>query len=160
VRADNDVFSPEMNKVWGACGVGQQWGDLWGDTVNAWLDFEVACGCDNNGGQLTNEGRPAEMTKFINTGRKWYVPLHIESPGRKEDEGSFAAAWWSWWAAIQPEERWGNLPTMYGRTGLMLVIGCLAWWGASERGEEWEAAISALKGLLEDLLKSGLLVDK
>jgi hypothetical protein len=149
-----------MNKVWGGCAVGREWGKVWEDCVNAWLDFEAACGYDNNGGQLTNAGRPVEMTKFINGGRKWYVPPTIEAPGWQDEEGTFAAAWWSWWEAIQPEERWGNLPTMHGRTGLMLVVGCLAWWGTTERGDEWEAAVAVLTQLLHDLLNSGELVDK
>jgi hypothetical protein len=100
------------------------------------------------------------MTKFINTGRRWYVPPRIEAPGSREEEGTFAARWWSWWAAIQPEERWGTLPTMHGRTGLMLVIGTLAWWGTADRGKDWEAAVSALTELFQDLVNSGELQDK
>ncbi|KAJ7833657.1 hypothetical protein B0H13DRAFT_2370320 [Mycena leptocephala] len=99
-REDWEKFTPEMNKVWGGCVVGRQWGDLGGDCVNSWLNFEAACGYDNNSGQLTNDGRPIEMTKLINTGRKWYVPLRIDMPGSREEEGTFAARWWSWWNVI------------------------------------------------------------
>jgi hypothetical protein len=160
VRVDREEYTPDVNKVLGACAVGKGWDDLWGDCVNAWLDFEAACGYDNNGGQLTAESRPVEMTKFINTGSKWYVPPRIEEPGHREEEGTFAARWWAWWAAIQPKEGWGTLPKMHGRLGLMLVIGSLAWWGTTERGEDWEAVVSALTELFHGLVKSGELVDK
>ncbi|KAJ7603376.1 hypothetical protein DFH06DRAFT_1022307 [Mycena polygramma] len=53
---------------------------------------------------------------------------------------------------------------MHGPTGLILVLATLFWWGVAEegkeRGEDWEAAVTELKVLLEGLVDSGELVDK
>ncbi|KAJ7662031.1 hypothetical protein DFH06DRAFT_987919 [Mycena polygramma] len=144
----------------------QTWGANWADCVLAWLEFEAATGY-GHGGRLTNEGRPDQVRAWMSVGRKWYAPPVISPVGKKGEVGSYAEEWWCWWDAIQPgveEGKWGSLPVMHGPTGLILVLATLFWWGVAEegkeRGEDWEAAVTELKVLLEGLVDSGELVDK
>ncbi|KAJ7602810.1 hypothetical protein DFH06DRAFT_1351047 [Mycena polygramma] len=158
-RADKQKFSHDMHKAYGAFALGKSWGDKWGGCVNAWLDMDAATGYAY-GGRLTAQGRPPQVSKFINAGRKWWSPPTIANLGKKDDEQSFVGMWWGWWEEIQPKEGLGTLPTMFGPTGLVLVLATLFWWGLVERSVEWEAAVDALTELLERLLESGELVDE
>ncbi|KAJ7925411.1 hypothetical protein B0H13DRAFT_1863246 [Mycena leptocephala] len=151
-RCTREEYTPDVNKVLGARAVGKGWDDLWGDCVNAWLDFEAACGYDNNGGQLTAESRPVEMTKFINTGSKWYVPPRIEAPGHREEEGH------SLCGGGRGGQQSSRRRVGYTAEDAWQIGAHVGDW-ESERGEDWEAAVSALTELFHGLVESGELVD-
>ncbi|KAJ6450013.1 hypothetical protein C8R47DRAFT_1230448 [Mycena vitilis] len=166
VRKDKPLWSVEISKAMAAfTATTQTWGGNWADCVLAWLEFEAATGY-GHGGRLTNEGRPDQVRAWMSVGRRWYAPPVISPVGKKGEVGSYAEEWWCWWDAIQPgveEGKWGTLPVMHGPTGLILVLATLCWWGVAEegkeQGEDWEAAVTELKVLLEGLVDSGELVD-
>ncbi|KAJ7016688.1 hypothetical protein C8F04DRAFT_1280798 [Mycena alexandri] len=140
VRAEHlPVWSPDEDT----------WATTWGPEV------EEASGFNNEGGKLTTEARPAEISEFINKGRHWIMVRKILAPGSKEEEGSYAARWWAWWAAIVAK---GELHTMHGRMGFMLVVLSLLWWGAGDLGGGWETAVTAVTTTLEEVLVSGKVV--
>ncbi|KAJ7752298.1 hypothetical protein B0H16DRAFT_1266091, partial [Mycena metata] len=115
----------------------EELGAVWGTCVRAWVDLEAASGFDNEGGQLTTDKRPKEIKDFIRGGRRWYIPKHLgDRLGSKTIPNSYVAQWWEWWGVIQPEEGagWAGLATMHGRTGFMLVLLSLLWWGMADHG--------------------------
>ncbi|KAJ7044194.1 hypothetical protein C8F04DRAFT_1175220 [Mycena alexandri] len=158
-------WSPECRKAFGAFIAGKdELGVEWGDCVRAWLDVEKASGFDNDGGQLTTEKRPKEVKDFIKNGRKWYVPVKLGEArlGCKDLEKSYIAQWWEWWSEIQGTagEEYAGLATMHGRTGFMIVLLTLLWWGTVDHGDEWEEAVAVTTKLLRDLLAMGKIKQK
>ncbi|KAJ7038843.1 hypothetical protein C8F04DRAFT_1255768, partial [Mycena alexandri] len=129
----------------------------WAKLVDAWVKVEEASGFDNEGGKLTTEGRPKEVSDFISRGRHWIMVRKIDAPGSRDAGGSYAARWWTWWTAIEGK---GELHTMHGRMGCMLVVLSLMWWGAGDGGAEWEAAVTAVTTTLEEVLESGRIEKK
>ncbi|KAJ7036060.1 hypothetical protein C8F04DRAFT_1258436 [Mycena alexandri] len=152
------TWSPEVMKAFASFATSKaQFGEPWASLVDAWVKVEEASGFDNEGGKLTTEGRPKEVTAFINNGRHWIMVRKIDAPGSKEKAGSYAARWWAWWAAIEAK---GELHTMHGRMGFMLVVLSLLWWGAGDLGGEWEAAVAAVTTTLEEVVRSGKIAKK
>ncbi|KAJ7503445.1 hypothetical protein B0H11DRAFT_1710992 [Mycena galericulata] len=174
-----------MKGAFGAFAVGDNWGDGWAELVETWVKIEEAAGYENDGGKLTSDERPAEVGEFLKGGRKWFHPPTVRNVGRLGREGTFVDRWWLWWRAIQPPERewvagrlsrpeemtWGSLPKMHGRTGFMLVLASLLWWGLASQGGadagrdaepsmEWWRAVGDVQFLLTALLKSGEIVGK
>ncbi|KAJ7017505.1 hypothetical protein C8F04DRAFT_1200386 [Mycena alexandri] len=150
------AWGPEVKKAFASFATRKrEFGGSWAKLVDAWLKLEEASGFDNEGGKLTTEGRPKEVTEFINKGRHWIMVRKIDAPGSKDTEASYAAQWWGWWEAIERKE---DLHTMHGRMGFMLVVLSLLWWGAGELGVEWEAAVAAVTTTLEELVASGKVV--
>ncbi|KAJ7430015.1 hypothetical protein B0H11DRAFT_2264458 [Mycena galericulata] len=161
-REGSGKWPKEMKAAFGAFAVGEKWGTTWAELVETWVDVEEAA------------GRPAEIGEFLKGGRKWYHPPTVRNVGKLGLEGSFVDRWWKWWRAIQPPEQemtWGNLPKMHGRTGFMLVLASLMWWGLASQGGayagpyaepsmEWWRAVGEVKFLLTALLKSGEIVGK
>ncbi|KAJ7030501.1 hypothetical protein C8F04DRAFT_1263801 [Mycena alexandri] len=134
-----------------------EFGGVWGDCVDAWLELENASGCNNEGGQLTMRERPAAVTEFISGGRKWEWVREITYVGTKAEEGTYVAKWWAWWAQIAGG---GDLAKMHGRTEFMLVLGSLLWWGVKQRGAEWEEAAKTVTAQLKETVESGEIVKK
>jgi len=98
---------------------------------------------------MTNK-RPKEISAWMKTRRTW-IDVDIN------DVDEFAAAWWSWWGALQPDGRMSNTNDVWlaptdkmdwrktrklGKNGLPLVMVTLSWWGrASKCGEDWRMAV-------------------
>ena len=115
--------------------------------------------------------RPNEIGVWMKTRRLW-----IDIPIANID--SYTIAWWSWWVALQPEERKqhvvGNdanpltMPTIdmdwkklrkTGKNGLSLVMVTLIWWGKmSSCSEEWKMAVMDVCGSIGCLGDSGAVV--
>ncbi|KAJ7030298.1 hypothetical protein C8F04DRAFT_1264061 [Mycena alexandri] len=126
-RPDEEEFlrdwSPEARKAFSSFATRKRdFGVDWAECVDLWLKIEQASGFNNEGGKLTTDSRPKEVTEFINKGRHWIMARKISEPGSKDVEGSYAAVWWGWWAAIKAK---GGLALMHGRTGFMLVLAIL-----------------------------------
>ncbi|KAJ7126720.1 hypothetical protein C8R44DRAFT_564926, partial [Mycena epipterygia] len=117
--------------------------------------------------------RPAEISEFMRLGRKWWQPPTLKNVGRVGEAGSFADIWWKWWKSLQPPEResfggmlttpteltLGSLTKMHGRTGFMLAVASLLWWGlvesrVGELGNKsgWSAAVIEVTWLLDRLV--------
>jgi hypothetical protein len=98
---------------------------------------------------MTNK-RPKEISAWMKTRRTW-IDVDID------DVDEFAAAWWSWWGALQPDGRMSNTNDVWlaptdkmdwrktrklGKNGMPLVMVTLLWWGrASKCGEDWRTAV-------------------
>ena len=89
--------------------------------------------------------RPSEIGTWMKTRGTW-IEIAIE------DINIFSEAWWTWWSALQPENRsQDTIPTVdmdwkklrkTGKNGLPLVMLTLTWWGkASGCDEEWRRAV-------------------
>ncbi|KAJ7024591.1 hypothetical protein C8F04DRAFT_1270131 [Mycena alexandri] len=157
-RQRGEEWTPEMKKAYKAFYTARdEFGGVWGDCVDACLELENASGCNNEGGQLTTRERPAAVTEFISGGRKWERVREIAYVGTKAEEGTYVAKWWAWWAQIAGG---GDLAKMHGRTGFMLVLGSLLWWGVKQRGAEWEEAAKTVTAQLKETVESGEIVKK
>ncbi|KAJ7023315.1 hypothetical protein C8F04DRAFT_1193565 [Mycena alexandri] len=153
-----EEWTPEMNKAYKAFYTARdEFGGVWGDCVYAWVQLEDASGFNNEGGQLTTSERPAAVTEFMSGGRKWERLREIAYVGSKVEEGTYVAKWWAWWGQILAG---GDLAKMHGRTGFMLVLGSLLWWGVKQRGAEWEEAAKTVTAQLEETVGSGEIVKK
>jgi hypothetical protein len=127
-------------------------GEDWEECVDAYLAFERAWGFPGKGLLLTpgeGVGRPTAVRVFMQNTRKWGVSteLGFSVVGPREDAESFAHAWWRWWKLLQPKTRvedsqlgltrpsdvrrgdWDELLKTHGRNGVLMVLGCLLWWG-------------------------------
>ncbi|KAJ7184062.1 hypothetical protein C8R46DRAFT_1208293 [Mycena filopes] len=152
------VWSPEVTMAYKVfCAGKTELGVAWADCVESWIALEEASGFNNEGGQLTAKERPAVVGAFINGARRWDRPREIVYVGTKAEEGTFVWTWWAWWREIQKA---GNLERMCGRTGLMLVVGSLLWWGAKEHPEEWEEAAKTVTATMREVVASGKIVKK
>ncbi|KAJ7163636.1 hypothetical protein C8R46DRAFT_902658, partial [Mycena filopes] len=143
-------------------------GGEWSDLVTKYLEFEKACGYQDEGPRIGGSNKPTEIGWWIGRAR---------NEGRGiGDGGSFADNWWLWWKSLQPSERteeiegtgmltfpmkmtWGRLATLYGRNGFMQVMAALLWWGLALRGEEqkegWLAAVADVECILHGIIESG-----
>ncbi|KAJ7447959.1 hypothetical protein B0H11DRAFT_1744657 [Mycena galericulata] len=155
--------------------LGEKWEGNWAKCVNAYLDFEAACGYQDEGPRIGGQHRPDEVAEWIRGGRKWFSTPNIKNLGRRGEKGSYADNWWLWWRSIQPPERdwvggmlttptsieWGKLEKMCGKNGFMQIMASLAWWGLHEfrRGQlgaesGWSAAVSEVQWVLEEVTQS------
>jgi hypothetical protein len=125
-------------------------------------------------------GRPEVIKIFMKNARKWETKVVLEKTriGPKGLEGSFSAQWWGWWQGMQPKERvvdddgslstpgglsadvWQDVAKTHGRNGLLLVVGCLLWWGdtaaASEQPllrQDWTSAVEDVSWVLGETMK-------
>ncbi|KAJ7446034.1 hypothetical protein B0H11DRAFT_2249218 [Mycena galericulata] len=174
-RPDMAKWSDELRRAHSAFALGEKWETDWADCVDKYLDFEAACGYQDEGPRIGGEGRPDEVAEWIRGGRKWFSPPSIKNLGRLGEKGSYANNWWLWWRSIQPPERqwfggmltaptemtFGKMTTMYGRNGFMQVMASLLWWGLQEsRGGSlgkqtgWSQAVSDVRSMLECLVSS------
>ncbi|KAJ7654157.1 hypothetical protein B0H17DRAFT_1146888 [Mycena rosella] len=114
------------------------------------------------------EERPLEVPWFMQRARKWEKEVELEGTDRIGPcrvEGSLSARWWGWWDLMQPWERvgndgrlqwrddldaevWENLTKTHGHNRMLLVVGCLLWWGevAAADGDpvlvaDWQVAV-------------------
>ncbi|KAJ7030304.1 hypothetical protein C8F04DRAFT_1264069 [Mycena alexandri] len=127
LQRDGGNWSPEVGRAYKAFYAAKdEFGDAWADCVEVWVEMEKASGFNNEGGHLTTNERPAAVGDFLSRGRRWEKVREIEYVGSKKEEGTYVAKWWAWWNQILGE---GGLPKMHGRTGFMLVLGALLWWG-------------------------------
>jgi hypothetical protein len=128
-----------------------------------------------------DEGRPAEIATFMKYGRKWEGRQELETKtvGPREMEGSFAHGWWRWWRSLQPQKRkesedgvltcvnnlsaeeWEMVAKTHGRNGMLLVVGCLLWWGDAAAATqdtplqlEWKKAVEDVTWVLGKTLES------
>ncbi|KAJ7633768.1 hypothetical protein DFH06DRAFT_1336855 [Mycena polygramma] len=177
-RKDMAKWLTELRNAHSAFLLGEKWGDDWAELVDTYLDFEAACGYQEQGPRIHGVGKPEEIAAWLKGGRKWFAPPKIARVGRVGETGSYADNWWLWWRSIQPRERlwiggmltwgtdmtWGKLTTLYGRNGFMQVMASLLWWGmlefrGGENGEKsgWSLAVSDVQMVLRALLDSNLL---
>ncbi|KAJ7736639.1 hypothetical protein B0H16DRAFT_1730686 [Mycena metata] len=162
-KPDEEVWArtwgPEVKKVFASFATAKaDLGVPWAKVVEVWVKVEEASGFNNEGGKITTDCRPKEITDFISKGRHWIMVRKITAPGTRDQEGSYAAQWWAWWAAIKAK---GELHTLHGRMGFMLVLLSLLWWGAGGAGgEEWGAAAAEVTTTLGEVLGSGKILTK
>jgi hypothetical protein len=85
--------------------------------------------------RLDTTGRPNVVAPWLKSGRKYDTPPNIP------DHAKYAAAWWTWWIAHQPEwrearkllqdthkgEKWSQL-CRGGSNGIFMLILSLSWW--------------------------------
>ncbi|KAJ7683924.1 hypothetical protein B0H14DRAFT_2422276, partial [Mycena olivaceomarginata] len=146
-------------------------GEDWEGCVDAYLVFEHAWGFPGKGLLLTpgeGVGRPTAVWVFMQNTRRWGVSteLGFSVVGPRADAESFAHAWWQWWKLLQPKTRvvdpdlglsrpsdvdrgdWDELLKTHGCNGVLMVLGCLLWWGdAVEESEDallesdWRVAV-------------------
>ncbi|KAJ7027469.1 hypothetical protein C8F04DRAFT_1267041 [Mycena alexandri] len=157
-RQRGEEWTPEVTKAYKAFYAAKdEFGDVWADCVDSWVQLEMASGFNNEGGHLTTTHRPTAVTDFMSGGRRWEKVREIAYVGSKAEEGTYVAKWWAWWGKIVED---GGLAKMHGRTGFMLVVGSLLWWGVKKRGEEWEEAVKAVTVQLEEVVASGKVARK
>ncbi|KAJ7075398.1 hypothetical protein B0H15DRAFT_791929, partial [Mycena belliarum] len=124
---------------------------------------------------LQGSMRPAEIPWFMRYARRQWegtVPMVGKGGvGPRERKDSLSQRWWKWWELMQPEERkdggkevlrgkaWEVLAKTHGRNGLLLVIGCLLWWGDAAKAacdaalwEDWMLAVRDFKWVLSQVL--------
>jgi hypothetical protein len=109
--------------------------------------------------------------------RRWGIPteLGFDAVGPREDASSFAHEWWGWWKLLQPKTRvndsahgltrpsdiapgdWDELVKTHSRNGMLMVMGCLLWWGdVAEESEDsllesdWRVAVRDVLWALEE----------
>jgi hypothetical protein len=146
-------------------------GEDWEGCVDAYLAFERAWGFPGKGFLAApgeSLGRPKAVAVFMRDARRWGIPteLGFDAVGPREDASSFAHEWWRWWKLLQPKTRvndsahglthpsdiapgdWDELAKMHGRNGMLMVMGCLLWWGdVTEESEDpllesnWRVAV-------------------
>ncbi|KIM87301.1 hypothetical protein PILCRDRAFT_3801 [Piloderma croceum F 1598] len=128
------------------------WGKEWGDCVNAFFAFLMDAGFPAAGGNFPPmvNVRPAEIGIWMKD-RKTWIEIVIKNIQ------SFSVAWWTWWAALQPDQckdddvermheptadmDWRKLKKT-GKNGLPLVMITLVWWSSTSGcSEEWKRAV-------------------
>ncbi|KAJ7847176.1 hypothetical protein B0H13DRAFT_1447665, partial [Mycena leptocephala] len=79
-----------------------------------------------------------------------------------------ASGWWVWWRSLQPQARctadgvlsrpeglraevWEDLAKTHGRNGMLLVAGCLLWWGDAAAVSEEVLLLEDWKKVVEDV---------
>ncbi|KAJ7164840.1 hypothetical protein C8R43DRAFT_831332, partial [Mycena crocata] len=71
--------------------------------------------------------------------------------------GSMSMRFWTWWGRMQPQGRvsedgtlsrailstedWDEVGKTHGRNGMLLVVGCLLWWGDAAAATEDESLL-------------------
>jgi hypothetical protein len=99
--------------------------------------------------------------------RKWETQLELEKKtiGPRAVEDSFSCGWWKWWEQLRPknvsEENWDIVAKTHGRNGMLLVLGCLLWWGDAAAAskdpllkEDWMRAVLELSCALAKAVKA------
>ncbi|KAJ7165781.1 hypothetical protein C8R46DRAFT_1035138 [Mycena filopes] len=162
---DADKWTEELRVAVRAFGrVRALGGEDWVKCVDALLAVERAWGFAKKGlwaAPGEDKGRPKVVAWFFRWARKWenHVELQTAAVGPRAVEGSFASAWWDWWCVWQPKERkttangtlartalkgkevWEEMAKTSGKNGLLLVVGCLLWWGEAVATQEDNAAL-------------------
>ncbi|KAJ7023217.1 hypothetical protein C8F04DRAFT_1193678 [Mycena alexandri] len=157
----SEEWHPETRKAYSVFWRGrEEFGVVWGDCVGTWVELERASGFNNDGGQLTADHRPKPVSDFLGKGRRWETLMPVGRVGSKGEGATYASKWWKWWAEITEGKGAGKLATMYGRTGFMLVLGSLLWWGMEKRGPAWEEAAKAVTRVMREVVASGKIVAK
>lgn len=129
-----------------------------------------------NGLRLAKTSRPAEVGKWINTGRR-----SRSSVVKIADISKYATSWWHWWKSLQPKwrkydnegmpigvvpqgevEDWSGL-LVPGVNGLVSVVASLYWWGYTVTmvkgktkgdGKGWDEAVADCGWVLEQLIST------
>ncbi|KAJ7129819.1 hypothetical protein C8R43DRAFT_1134082 [Mycena crocata] len=187
----------ELKNALGGCGrFKAEGGGEWEECVAGVIALEKAWGFPEKGLLATpggRDGRPSEVALFMKTRRKWEEANELEkkggvraAPGPRDVAGSMSQRFWAWWELFQPEGRfdeegnlrnaadvsedaWDEVAKTHGRNGMLMVLGCLLWWGeaaaASEDPspllEDWKLAVVDVTSVLTETLKGvGALVDR
>ncbi|KAJ7088020.1 hypothetical protein B0H15DRAFT_801079 [Mycena belliarum] len=179
---DEDKWPKELRNAVNAFGRLKVWGGQdWSECIELLVALERAWGFPEKGlvaAPAKASGRPPEVAAFMQWARRWEtrVELSQKAIGPREEPESFAALWWAWWRVMQPPGRvegkaltrpdhmerseWSELAKTHGRNGILLVVGCLLWWGeaakaTNEKGEleQWLLAVSDVKWALRETLK-------
>ncbi|KAK7027869.1 hypothetical protein R3P38DRAFT_3521484 [Favolaschia claudopus] len=151
--------------------------DMWTNVVALWWKREEQAGFDGPAKAIGTKFRPAQVSGWINRARVGGPQPAIL------DVYAFAAQWWQYWVAINPEWRtrleggggtrlgkegqgdWGTLKGQTGKNGLLNVLICLRWWkdvlrigsvGAPEGilSKQWQEAVGDLLWVLEKMGES------
>ncbi|KAJ7810840.1 hypothetical protein B0H14DRAFT_2378828 [Mycena olivaceomarginata] len=134
-------------------------GREWDEAVVKWTELERAYGMVNSTTPLPKRGRPEAIDKWVKGGRSAKAPEIVLDKHSK--------TWWSWWTGMAPSWRelddngrpvigksgpWEDL-VKPGGNGLLTAMLCLVWWlgAAGEVTQEWEAAVTDVKWVLEGL---------
>lgn len=139
------------------------------------IELEYLHGYSNTGGRLSHTNRPAEVKRWILTGRS-RTPIEI---GNVE---AYAKNWWNWWRKLQPTwrvyddtekpinvvppgqvERWECL-LVPGANGIISVVASLYWWGCAvcpfdKRNQEADAT-SALGKWREAVMNASWVIER
>ncbi|KAJ7018782.1 hypothetical protein C8F04DRAFT_976719, partial [Mycena alexandri] len=174
-RGDMHDWPEELRRAHAAFAMGIEWGKEWSELVTRYLEFEGACGYQEDGPRIGGEKKPEEVGKWISRGRKWFSPPRIANVGAVGEMGSYAENWWVWWRSLQPVERvlieetgmmsfpaklsWGKLTKLHGRNGFMQVMASLLWWGLAMKGDgektAWLEAVTDVVCILTGVIQSG-----
>ncbi|KAJ7761478.1 hypothetical protein B0H14DRAFT_3510964 [Mycena olivaceomarginata] len=133
-------------------------GEDWEGCVDAYLAFERAWGFPGKGFLAApgeSLGRPKAVAVFMRDARRWGIPteLGFDAVGPREDASSFAHEWWGWWKLLQPKTRdWDELAKTHGRNGMLMVMGCLLWWGDVAEESDDPLLESDWKSCVRDVL--------
>jgi hypothetical protein len=141
------------------------------------IELEYLHGFLNNGGRLSYTDRPAEVKRWIATGRG-HTPIEIGNVD------IYAKNWWRWWKRLQPawrkydnKDSKNNTPPgnvddwdcllVPGANGLLGVVASLYWWGCTVRPlgklnhthatgamEKWLEAVTDCSGVVEHLIST------
>jgi hypothetical protein len=118
--------------------------------------------------KLQTKYRPAQVTKWINNGRKY-----DSQPNISRELKSFMISWWKWWTVLQPPSRrngaelsrevvngelWAEI-RKGSQNGLFTVILCLAWWqraaSTSAQIKEFKVAVEDVIWVMDQILREG-----
>ncbi|KAF8176871.1 hypothetical protein K438DRAFT_1770348 [Mycena galopus ATCC 62051] len=127
----------------------KQWGTRWTGLVEAFVRFEWSWYHNEDRGRLDNRGRPPEFAQWMKEHRPW------DDYTVSDD---FGQELFGWWKILGPMRRWENVApggmaprdiddwgrlNVSGRSGVVLFVVGLAWWGQ----KLWnEGALAGLGG--------------
>ncbi|KAJ6451146.1 hypothetical protein C8R45DRAFT_1113690 [Mycena sanguinolenta] len=176
-RGDRRRWTKELGHAHAAFERGRGWGIEWARCVAAFFDFEAAHGYTDGTRQLDVDSRPGLVYEWIVRKRDWTREMIV---GFLDGPGRWVEQWWTWWVSMQPSERtyangtldrpdgadWGELAAMNGKSGLLLVMASLLWWGDRAGGDAmdadvyqgWTKAVEDVTWTLEALKESGCIV--
>ncbi|KAJ7773605.1 hypothetical protein DFH07DRAFT_952652 [Mycena maculata] len=191
--SDWSEWPEELQKALRAFGRAKEWGgEEWEECVRRLIALERAWGFPEKGmlsapAGATDQERPTEVPAFMRAARRWEAPVVLNSEaGPREEDGTFAQRWWTWWRRAQPpardtdkaewdsprdveEEEWDVIAKMHGRNGMLMFVGGLFWWGEGAAAHEdsmglladWLLAVVEVTRVLDAVLKRvSPLVDK
>ncbi|KAJ7429452.1 hypothetical protein B0H11DRAFT_2265632 [Mycena galericulata] len=76
-RDDREQWSVELSRAHAAFARGKAWGLEWAQCVAAFLDFEGACGYEDDGGKISTKERPKMVKDWLARARNWNTSMAI-----------------------------------------------------------------------------------